>query len=77
MTSVTWSGNGVDYISTPITAIFLVGTRSITISIPVRKDDIVEGTETFNLNIMIPSSENNTILGKQSTAIVHIHDSTG
>ena len=77
MASVTWSGNGVDYISTPITAIFSVGTRSVTISIPVRKDDIVEGTETFSLNIMVPSSENNTRLGKQSTAMVHIRDSTG
>ena len=40
-------------------------------------DDIVEGTEMFYLEIIIPSSENDTILGDQSTAVVYIHDSTG
>ena len=66
----------MDYASTPITAIFTPETNSTTISIPV-KDDIVEGTETFNINIMVPSSESDIVLGKQSIAIVHIYDSTG
>ena len=45
--------------------------------IPVITDDIVEGTEMFNLKVIVPSSENDTILGKQNTAIVYIYDSTG
>ena len=44
---------------------------------PVRQDDILEGTETFILNMMVFSSGEDTNLGKQSTAIVHIYDSTG
>ena len=67
----------MDYTSTPITATFTAGANSTTINIPVIMDDIVEGTEIFNLKIIIPSSENDTILGKQNTAIVYIYDSTG
>ena len=67
----------MDYTSTPITATFTAGTTSTTVNIPLTMDDIVEGTEMFNLNIIIPLSENSTILGKQSTTIVYIYDSTG
>jgi len=67
----------VDYASTSITATFTTGTNSTTINIPVTMDDIVEGTEMFNLGIIIPSSTEDVILGKQNTAIVHIYDSTG
>ena len=77
LVSVDWSGNGVDYASTSITANFTAGTNSTTINIPVTMDDIVEGTEMFNLGIIIPSSTEDVILGKQNTAIVHIYDSTG
>ena len=67
----------MDYTSNPINATFTAGTNSTTINIPVNKDDIVEGTEMFNLHIIIPSSLKDVILGKQNTAIVHIYDSTG
>ena len=67
----------MDYTSTPITATFTAGANSTTINIPVIMDDIVEGTEIFKLHIIVPSSENDTILGRQNTAIVHIYDSTG
>ena len=67
----------MDYTSTPITATFTAGTTSTTVNIPLTMDDVVEGTEMFNLNITIPLSENGTRLGKQSTAIVYIYDSTG
>jgi len=67
----------VDYTSNPINATFTAGTNSTIINIPVTMDDIVEGTEIFILNIIIPSSSENVILGKQNTAIVHIYDSTG
>ena len=67
----------MDYTSTAINAIFTAKTNSTTINIPVTMDNIVEGTEMFNLKIIIPSSEEDVILGKQGTAIVHIYDSTG
>jgi len=67
----------VDYTSNPITATFTAGTNITTINIPVTKDNIVEGTEMFNLDIIIPSSLKDVILGIQNTAIVHIYDSTG
>ena len=51
--------------------------NTTTINVPVTMDDIVEGIEMFNLNIVIPSSESNITLGKQSTAVVQIYDSTG
>ena len=67
----------MDYTSTPINATFTAGDNSTAINIPVITDDIVEGTEMFNLKVIVPSSENDTILGKQNTAIVYIYDSTG
>ena len=67
----------MDYTSTPITATFTAGTNSTTISIPVNKDDIVEGTEMFNLHINMPLLNSDVILGTQSTAVVYIYDSTG
>ena len=66
----------MDYTSTPITATFTAGTTSTTINIPVTIDDIVEGTEMFNLVVNINSSKIDVILGIQNTAIVFIHDST-
>ena len=76
LVSVDWSGNGVDYTSTPITATFTAGTASTTVNIPVKSDDIVEGTEMFNLIINDKSLDEDLILG-QNTAIGIIHDSTG
>ena len=67
----------MDYNSSPITATFAAKSDTTIINVPVTKDDIVEGTEMFNLNIVIPSSESNVTLGKQSTAVVYIYDSTG
>ena len=75
--SVDWLGNGVDYTSTPITATFAAETNVTTINVPVTMDDVIEGTEMFDLNIMKPSSESNITLGEKSTAIVYIYDSTG
>jgi len=68
----------VDYTSTPITATFTAGTDSITINIPVTKDDIAEKPETFNLNFTILSSLGSRVTpGTVSTAIATITDNTG
>ena len=67
----------MDYAPDPITAIFVAGTNSTTINVPVIMDDIVEGTEMFNLNIISPPSDSDIILDRQTTATVNIYDSTG
>ena len=46
----------MDYTSTPITATFTAGTTSTRIDIPVTMDDIVERTETFQLQLSLPLS---------------------
>ena len=46
----------MDYTSTPITATFTAGTTRTTIDIPVSTDDIVERTETFQLQLSLPLS---------------------
>ena len=71
------SGNGVDYSSIPTTAIFSAETNSTTINITVISDDIVEGTEIFELKIEEPPSKSDLVLRRQNTAIIHINDSTG
>ena len=47
----------MDYTSSPITATFIAETTSTRIDVPVIKDNIGEGLETFDLNFtIIPSS---------------------
>ena len=67
----------MDYAPNTITATFPAGTNSTTINVLVIMDDIVEGTEMFNLIIVSPSSEGDVILDRQSIATVNIYDSTG
>jgi len=68
----------VDYASTPITATFPAGTTSVNINVPVMNDDIVEGTELFDIEITIDnSSRENAQLGNINIATVQITDSTG
>lgn len=74
---VYWSGNGVDYDSTPINATFAAGTANTMINIPVIKDDIAEGLEMFNLYIIIPMSLTDEVfLGKTATGFATITDNT-
>ncbi|XP_065905004.1 uncharacterized protein [Dysidea avara] len=71
-------GNGVDYTSTPITATFTAGTTSTTVDVPVTKDNIGEGLETFDLSFtLIPSSPSGIESGSITTAIGQIIDTTG
>ena len=68
----------MDYISDPINATITAGKTDVYVNVPVIRDTIVEGSETFNLNLIIPmSSSNEVILGKTATAVGTIFDSTG
>ena len=68
----------MDYTSTPITATFTAGTTSIKIDVPVIRDNIGEGLETFDLNFtIIPSSPSDVEPGRITTAIGQIIDTTG
>ena len=71
------SGNGVDYISTPITATFPAGATNVTIDIPVTMDNIVEQRETFDLSFTIPSFSNHVIPGRITETVGAILDATG
>ena len=46
----------MDYTSTPITATFTADSTNTTINIPVAVDNIVEGTERFELHLSLPIS---------------------
>ena len=71
------SGNGVDYDSNPITALFNAGANSTTINIPVINDNITEETETFDLSLTIPSLlSGQVVLGHISKATGSIIDDT-
>ena len=73
-----WLGDGVDYNSTPINATFIVGSTNTTINVPVIKDSILEQSETFRLNFIIPSSIRSRVHpGSPSTATGNINDSNG
>ena len=75
--SFEWSGNGVDYNSTPITTTFSAGANSTTVNIPITADHIGEGPETFDVNFTIPSSLNGqVVLGAVTKAIGNIIDDT-
>ena len=64
----------MDYISDPVTAIFIAGTNSALINVSVIKDGISEGLETFDLNFTIPSSVRGVIPGNRTRAVGRIVD---
>jgi len=68
----------VDYNSTPITATFTAGTTSTTVNVPVNNDNIVEKSEMFDLNFIIPSSLSGRVMsGTITKAVGNITDDTG
>ena len=66
------TGNGVDYISTPITATFAASTTRTTINVPVTKDNIAEESETFDLTLTIPPSLSGQVIPVQITKAVGV-----
>ena len=51
---IMYVGGNIDFISAPQTITIIAGTNSSTIRILVVNDNIVEGNETFNMNLTIP-----------------------
>ena len=49
-------GNKVDFNSTTQNVIITAGTNSSTVNIAVINDNIVEGDETFTMNLNVPAS---------------------
>lgn len=70
------SGNGVDYESTPVDAIFVAGTTRATINISLTTDNILEQSETFDLSFIIPPSLHGQVLSGINKAVVNITDDT-
>ncbi|XP_065893096.1 FRAS1-related extracellular matrix protein 2-like isoform X2 [Dysidea avara] len=68
------SASNNDFTSSSVTAVFSTGSISSTISIPVSRDNIVEGPETFNLGLRF--SDTTITAGARSTATGQIDDST-
>ena len=67
----------MDYDSTPFNATFTAGSTSTIVNVPVIKDNIAEGSETFNLNFIIPSSLKDQIMpGTITEAVGNITDKT-
>ena len=67
----------MDYDSTPLTATFTAGSISTIVNVPVIKDVIAEGSETFNLIFIIPSSLKDQIMsGTITEAVGNITDNT-
>ena len=52
--NVSLSGDNVDFNSAMQTATITAGTNSSTVNIAVIDDDIVEGDETFTMNLNVP-----------------------
>ena len=50
------SGKNADFDSTTQTAVITAGTNSSTVNIAVTDDNIVEGDETFTMNLNVPVS---------------------
>ena len=72
-------GSGVDFDSDPITIIFGVGEVSKIVNISVSCDEEVEGEETFNIRLSLPSNNPQVSLRKNNrqSSTGRITDSTG
>ena len=67
----------MDYNTSTIPATFIAGTNSTTVTMSLISDDIVEGPETFKLNITIPPSLSGRVtLGTITEAVGNITDDT-
>ena len=68
------TGRGVDYISGPYTVTFPAGQTTATFNVQIIDDDILEGTETFMLNIdetSLPTGITHGIPSKARVIIVN------
>ena len=66
-----------DFNTTSFNATILAGATSTTVRVAVTDDDIVEGNETFNMNLNVPSSLSPSVVaGLVTSATGIIMDST-
>lgn len=70
-------GSGVDFDSSPITATFTPSSRQAIVQIPLTRDAEIEQPETFNINLMLNTTNPSIMLGSITTARGTIEDSTG
>ena len=66
-----------DYNSGPYNATFTIGNNTATLNIPITKDTIHEGNESFTLTIMKNALPSRVSRGSPSMATVTIVDTTG
>ena len=69
-------GSGVDFDSNPINITFAAGEVNKSVNISVMCDNIVEGTEKFNITLTLTSNNPQVRIGRNSTIGIII-DSTG
>ena len=76
---ISWSASqigGVDFSNATLTATFASGTTMSNVSVPVRTDEVFEGSEEFDLRLNVPSSLGAAIqAGSRNTATGIIVDS--
>ena len=65
-------GGGVDYNSGPYTVQFEAGVTSVSVSVSLNNDNILEGNETFNLNIDEPSLPNSVTIGDHGQCTITV-----
>jgi len=70
-------GANKDYFSGPYYIVFTAGMTEAVFNITVNDDDILEGTETFNITINPSSLPNNVTIGGLDEAVVTIVDNDG
>ena len=65
-------GNGIDFVSSKLTAVFIPGVSHVNVSLRIIYDHVFEPTETLTLRIVIPKITSDNILirhGVNSTAV--------
>ena len=70
-------GSGVDFDSNPITITIEAGSTEGRGNISVSCDNVVEGVETFDMNLTLASSDNPLVRVGRDTSVGRITDSTG
>ena len=70
-------GEGVDYNSGPYNVRFDVRVTRVSLTISINDDDILEYSETFNLNVNESSLPNSVTVGDHSKTTVTILDDDG
>ena len=68
-------GSGVDFDSNPINITFDVGEVNKRVNVPLINDTVVEGEETFDINLSLQSENSQVTIGRKRS-IARIIDTT-